>query len=273
MRAVGIRACAAIVVAGVAFLLGSGGSNAEEAARSLFAKVHQLNHTTRAWTDRRQELLVTIVDRRKNERRRTLELFTRKTGDDSSRNILFFLSPPEVKGIGLLQWIDPHEEDRHWLYLPALKRIRQITGSSRRGSFVGTDFSYEDLTLIQEILDWTREDATISLAGEEVVDGSACAMIDVVPKDDDVGYAKIRIWLGKEDLVVHKYTFEDRKGRLAKTLLVSDIRMVKQIPAAHRLEMRNERSGSHTIIEFSKVVFDTGLAEDLFTQRRLEKGI
>lgn len=273
MRAVGIRACAAIVVAGAVFLLGAGGSDADESARALFAKVRQLNHTTRAWKDRKQQLMVTIVDRRKNERRRTIELFTRKADDDSSRNILFFLSPPEVKGIGLLQWIDPHEDDRHWLYLPALKRIRQITGSSRRESFVGTDFSYEDLTLIQEILDWTREDATVSLVGEEVVDDSVCAMIDVVPNDADVGYAKIRVWLGKEDLVVHKYTFEDRNGRLAKTLLVSDIRMVQQIPAAHRLEMRNERSGSHTIIEFSKIVFDSGLAENMFTQRRLEKGI
>lgn len=268
-----MRLCSVLVTAGTLLSLGSAAQSPEEAAWALFGRVHELNHTTRAWTDRTQKLKVLIVDRRNNERRRTMELFTRKEGDDSSRSLLFFLSPPEVEGIGLLQWIDPHQDDRHWLYLPALKRIRQITGSSRRESFVGTDFSYEDLTLIQEILDWTREDADIALTGEEAVDGHVCAVIDVIPKDDDVGYGKIRLWLGKEDLVVHKFTFEDRKGRLAKTLLLSDVRMIKQIPAAHRLEMRNERSGSHTIIEFSKIVFDTGLGEDMFTQRRLEKGI
>ena len=273
MRTVRVRRYAGLVVAGAVLLLGTGATASEEAAWALFAKVQELNHTTRAWTDRSQELRVKIVDRRNNERRRTIELFTRKEANDASRSILFFLSPPEVQGIGLLQWIDPHQADRHWLFLPALKRIRQITGSSRRESFVGTDFSYEDLTLIQEILDWTREDADISLAGEEDVDGRPCAMIDVQPKDEDVGYGKIHLWLGKDDFVVHKFTFEDRNGRLAKTLLMSDVRMVKQIPAAHRMEMRNERSGSHTIIEFAKIVFDTGLAEDMFTQRRLEKGI
>jgi hypothetical protein len=272
-RAFGTRVRIGVIVVGVLFLLGADATTSERATRGLFAKVYELNHTTRAWTDRTQQLLVTIVDRRKNERRRTIELYTRKAGDDSSRSILFFRSPPEVEGIGLLQWIDPDDEDRNWLYLPALKRIRQITGSSKRDSFVGTDFSYEDLSLIQEILDWTAKDATTSLSGEEIVAGQSCSIIDVLPKDVDVGYGKIRVWLGKEDLVVHKYTFEDRNGLLVKTLLVSDIRMIKQIPAAHRLEMRNERTGSHTIIEFSKIVFDTGLAEDMFTQRRLERGI
>jgi outer membrane lipoprotein-sorting protein len=257
----------------VLLALTSGASTSEDAAWGLFGKVRELNHTTRAWTDRTQELLVTIVDRRKSQRKRTIELFTLKESDDSSRSILFFRSPPEVEGIGLLQWIEAHEEDRHWLYLPALKRVRQISGSQRRDSFVGTDFSYEDLTLIQEILDWTHEDATISLTGEEAVDGLPCSMIDVVPKDEEVGYGKIRLWLGKDDLIVRRYMFEDRNGRLAKTLLVSDIRMIKQIPAAHRLEMRNERTGSHTVIEFSKIVFDTGLSKDKFTQRSLERGI
>lgn len=268
-----MRLCSSLLVAGTVFLLGSGATTPEEAAWALFGKVHELNHSTRAWTDRTQKLKVRIVDRRHNERRRTMELFTRKEGNDSSRSLLFFLSPPEVEGIGLLQWIDPHEEDRHWLFLPALKRIRQITGSSRRESFVGTDFSYEDLTLIQEILDWTREDADISLTAEEAIDGHSCAVIEVVPKDEEVGYGKIRVWLGRDDLVVHKFAFEDRKGQLVKTLLLSDVRMVKEIPAAYRLEMRNERSGSHTIIEFTKIVFDTGLGKDMFTQRRLEKGI
>lgn len=273
MKACRMRLYAGLILVVVVASTPAAAANPEEAAWALFDKVHELNHTTRAWTDRSQQLRVRIVDRRDNERRRSIELFTRKEGDDSSRSILFFLSPPEVKGIGLLQWIDPHQDDRHWLYLPALKRVRQITGSSRRESFVGTDFSYEDLSLVQEILDWTREDASLSVTAREVVDGQSCSVIDVVPKDDDVGYGKIRLWLGDEDLVVHKFTFEDRKGRLAKTLLVSDIRMIKNIPAAHRLEMRNERSGSHTVIEFSKIVFDTGLSKEMFTQRRLEKGV
>lgn len=273
MRTFRPRRAPGFLLAVLALFLSSGARASEQAAWDLFAEVQELNDTTRAWTDRKQHLSLTIVDRRSNERRRTLEFFTRKPGDGSSRSILFFLSPPEVKGIGLLQWIEPHREDRNWLYLPAMKRIRQITGSSRRESFVGTDFSYEDLTLIQEILDWKQEDAQISLVAEEAIDGHPCAVIEVLPKDEEVGYGKIRLWLGKEDLVGRKFTFEDRSGRLAKTLLLSDIRMVKSIPAAHRLEMRNERTGSHTIIELSEIVFDTGLSEEMFTQRRLERGI
>jgi hypothetical protein len=81
--------CGSLLVAATAFLLGAAAANPEEDAWALFARVHELNHTTRAWTDRTQELNVRIIDRRNNERRRTMELFTRKNGDDSSRSLLF----------------------------------------------------------------------------------------------------------------------------------------------------------------------------------------
>jgi hypothetical protein len=71
----------------------------------------------------------------------------------AQKAILFFLAPAEVKGTGFLAFTHKGRPADQWLYLPELKRVRQITARRRKESFVGTDLSYHDLDLIQE---WRR---------------------------------------------------------------------------------------------------------------------
>jgi len=246
---------------------------ATEGSQALLAQVKKLNDTTRKWTDRTQRLKLTIVGRRGSEWHRELQIQTKKYGEDASRSLLFFLAPAEVRGVGILQWLEPEAPDRQWLYLPALKRVRQITGASKHESFVGTDFSYDDLAIISEVMDWSEQEAPSTLAGDEAVEGHACAVIDREPTESaDVGYQRIRLWLDRDDLVVRKLEFYDG-GRLEKTLLLSDIKPVGQIPSAHHMEMRSERGGSHTVVEFEEIRYDTGLKDDVFSERRLERGV
>jgi hypothetical protein len=117
-------------------------------ARELLDQVRHLSQTTRKWTDRMQHLQLRIVDRRGGERTRNLVIYVKKYPEDRNRTIVFFESPPEVKGVGFLQWADSHAKDEQWLYLPELKRVRQISAGARHESFVGTDFSYDDLAII-----------------------------------------------------------------------------------------------------------------------------
>src|SRR6185295_14573913 len=115
--------------------------------------------------------------------------------------ILFFLTPAEVKGTAFLAFTHKGRSADQWLYLPALKRVRQITASSRGESFVGTDLSYHDLDLVQEMPSWTEADARSSLRGEEAIDGTPTHAIELVPQREDIGYKRVVVWLGKDDLV------------------------------------------------------------------------
>jgi uncharacterized protein len=244
-----------------------------DGARALLDRVKQLNETTRKWTDRAQRMNLTITDRRGNDAHRDLEVLTKRYGDDASRSIMFFHAPPQVQGIGFLQWVAPREPDRQWLYLPALKRSRQISGGSRTESFAGTDFSFEDLSIMADLLDWGEDKAHAVLAGEETVDGHASDIIALTTTPAaDVSYSTIRVWLGRDDQVVRKYEFVDSSGQLAKTLVLSDIRDVGGIPAAYRLEMHNQRTGSHTLVEMTELKYNAGLGDEVFTERQLEKG-
>lgn len=248
-------------------------ATATPSARELLDQVQKLNHTTRAWKDRSQRMQVTIINRRNVQWQREMEVRTKKYGPEASRSILFFLKPADVRGVGILQWLAPDEEDRQWLFLPELKRPRQISGSSKRQSFVGTDFSYEDLAIMSDVLDWSEQDASAAIVGEGQVDAHPCAIIEFEPRGVDVGYGKIRMWLDRDALVMRKLELEDKKGRLAKTLFTSDLRPIGQIPTAYALEMRDERAGSRTRVVFTEIRYDTGIPEDEFTQRRLERGL
>lgn len=267
-RGAGRAAAAAAVMLAVAAV------GAEEGgARPLLDAVKRLNETTRKWTDRVQQMKLTIVDRRGGEAHRELEVLTKRYGEEASRSIMFVRSPPTVRGIGFLQWIAPREPDHQWLYLPALKRTRQISGGARTDSFVGTDFSYEDLSVIADVLDWGDDSAHAALGRRETIDGQVCDIIELTPTPAaEVSYGQIRLWLGRDDQVVHKYEFVSREGQVVKTLQLSDIRTIDGIPAAYRLEMQNQRSGSHTLVELTKLQYNIGLDDEVFTQRRLEKG-
>lgn len=271
-----VRQCsvyAALLVAALAIGAIGGRAGAEESGRALLDKVRQLNQTTRKWTDRVQRMRLTVVDRRGGEHHRELEVMTKRYDADASRSIMFFHEPPQVKGIGFLQWVAPQEPDRQWLYLPGLKRTRQISGGARTESFVGTDFSYEDLAIMADVLDWGEDKGVATLVGTESVDGHASDIVELkVTPAAEVSYDKIRLWLGRDDQVVRKYELVGSDGEVAKTLLLSDVREAAGIPAAHKLEMRNERGGSHTVVDVTELRYNTGLDDEVFTQRRLEKG-
>jgi outer membrane lipoprotein-sorting protein len=248
-------------------------SPAEPTAREMLDRVQQLNNTTRRWTDRKQKMKLTIVDRRGGERKRELVVYYKKYPEERNRTLLFFESPPDVKGVGFLQWADPHAKDDQWLYLPELRRPpRQISGGAKRESFAGTDFSYDDLTIIGQITDWNEGDAPTRLLRDEDLNGKSTHVIEFVPAAKDVGYSKIIGWLAADDLVFVKFEFYDKSGRLEKELTLDEIRKVGEVPTPHRSMMKNTQTGSHTLVEIQEVTYDTKLEDSLFTQRALERG-
>jgi outer membrane lipoprotein-sorting protein len=240
-------------------------------ARELLDQTRQLD-TTRKWTDRVQRVKLHIFDRLGGERSRELVISSRKYPEDCSRAIMFFLSPPEVKGVGFLQWADPHGKDQQWLYLPELKRVRQISAGAKHESFMGTDFSYDDLGIIGDITDWTDRDARATLLRDEALDNRNCHVIEFIPTGKTLTYGRLLTWLTADDLVIVKFEMYDSTGRLEKRLVLSDIRNVGRIPTAFRMDMKNEQRGSHTLVELSEIKYDTGLGDEAFTQRSLEHG-
>jgi outer membrane lipoprotein-sorting protein len=244
-----------------------------ESAREMLDQAKAVNDA-REPKDTSQRTKMILVDSRGGERIRDLDVYRKSYGGRTRKAITFFLSPPEVKAVGFLSWSHPDRDDDQWLYLPELKRVRQISGATRKQSFQGSDFTYDDLELFDDIRDWTEEDATSKLVREgEVVDGAPCAVIELTPQGKSYEYARLVLWLDREDATFRKVELYDKKdGALLKTLVLSGFETIEKVPTPHRIEMTNVKRGTRTVLEVSDIRYNRGLADEVFTERTLERG-
>jgi outer membrane lipoprotein-sorting protein len=258
--------------AAVALLLLATSAVAAETARDILDRRKELDDGARHWTDRHQLMKLRIIDRRGGERVRDLDIYDRRYPGDEQKTILFFRTPAEVKGTAFLAFTHKGRPADQWLYLPELKRVRQITARTRKESFVGTDLSYHDLDLLGEMVSWTEADAASKLRGEEAVDGTPTHVIELEPKREDIGYKRIVLWLGRDDLVPRRLEFYENEPEPKKRINQGDVKSVGAIPVAHRVEVATPSSGSRTLVEISNVEFNKGIEDDRFSQRSLERG-
>ncbi|MGH7896787.1 MAG: outer membrane lipoprotein-sorting protein [Candidatus Binatia bacterium] len=244
-----------------------------DTAREMLDKAKAVNDA-REPKDGSQRVKMTLVDSRGGERVRDIEIHSKSYAHRTRKSITFFSSPPEVKGVGFLAWSYPDKDDDQWLYLPELKRVRQISTNTRKQSFQGSDFSYEDLELFDDIRDWTEKDAASKLVKDgEVVDGVACAVIELTPQGKDYQYSRFAVWLDAKDSTFRKVEFYDKNdGALLKTLVLGGFQTIDGVPTPHRIEMTNAKKGTKTVMQISAVRYNQGLSDDVFTERTLERG-
>jgi outer membrane lipoprotein-sorting protein len=244
-----------------------------DSARDMLDQAKAVNDA-REPKDTSQRTKMTLVDSRGGERIRDLDVYRKNYGHRTRKAVTFFLSPPEVKGVGFLSWSQPDRDDDQWLYLPELKRVRQISGASRKQSFQGSDFTYDDLELFDDIRDWTEADATSKLVREsEPVDGAPCAMIELTPQGKSYEYARLVVWLDRKDATFRRVELYDKKdGALLKTLSLGGFETIENIPTPHRIEMTNVKKGTRTMLDVSEIRYNRGLTDDDFTERTLERG-
>jgi hypothetical protein len=244
-----------------------------ETAREILDQAKVVNDA-REPKDKSQKTKMTLVDSRGGERVRDLEIYSKSHGHGTRRALTFFLSPPEVKGVGLLSWSYPDRDDDQWLYLPELKRVRQISGSSRRQSFQGSDFSYDDIEIIDDIRDWTEQDATSKLVRDgELLEGVQCAVIELVLRDKPYDYSRLLLWLDRVDSTFRKIEFYDKRdGALVKTLTLGRFATIDGVPTAQHVEMVNAKKGTKTVLDLSETRYNRGFTDEVFSQRTLERG-
>lgn len=187
----------------------------------------------------------------------TLEKENETVGDKS---LVVFRSPRDVEGTALLSHAKILDPDDQWLYLPALKRIKRISSSNKSGSFVGSEFAFEDFTTTE------LNKFTYSYIGEEDVDGVMMDVIERFPRYEKSGYTKQRAWIDQEIFQTRKVEFYDRKGELLKTLTLSDIRDYDGVWRAHTFSMKNHQTNKETELVYDAYEFKTGLDDKDFVQ-------
>ncbi|MAE95845.1 MAG: outer membrane lipoprotein-sorting protein [Deltaproteobacteria bacterium] len=221
-----------------------------------------------------QKMEMILIDKRGGQRTRHLLSFGRDVGEDE-QSILFFLSPADVEDTGFLtyDYDDPERDDDQWLYLPALNRTKRLASSDKSGSFMGSDFSYADMS------ERPLDDYRYTLMGETEVGGQPVWQIETVPVTErekkETGYEKGVVFVRKDNHVVVRAVYWVKKGKRLKYFEVESLEQIDGIWVATEMTMttkRGKKTLHKTLLRASEVRFDQELDADLFTLRRLEKG-
>lgn len=201
-----------------------------------------------------------------DETTRDLRSRTLEVDGDGDRALVIFDSPGDVRGTAFLSFTHKEGSDDQWLYLPALKRVKRIASSNKSGPFVGSEFSYEDISS-QEV-----EKYTYRYLRDEAVDGRDHFVVERDPVDPKSGYSRQFVWVDKEHYRVSKVEFYDRGEKLLKTLTLSGYQQyLGQYWRADRWDMVNHQTGKSTVLLWSDYVFRNGYDDRDFDRNALAK--
>lgn len=222
-------------------------------------------------------MVMTIADGAGRERSRAVTSRSIQF-PEGRRQILVFDDPADVKGTGLLStdYEDGDKDDDQWLYLPSLHKSTRISSSDKSGSFMGTAFSYADMTE-QDPKHWeyTLLQQSVPVAGDD------CWIIEAKPKTkkaaDETGYLKTQVAVSKSKLMPLRLKAWVVKGKKIKEIAFDDVKQVDGIWVAHTLTakiMKGEELDLSTVIKFAELTHNNAdVTEELFSQRQLEKGL
>jgi hypothetical protein len=214
-------------------------------------------------------LEMVLIDQAKNESKRVMHSISlenkEKNGEDGDRSMMEFKTPLDVKGTKFLTHEKINENNNQWLYLPALKRIKRITSKNKSGSFMGSEFSYEDIASREPSkYDYSKEYKEIEL------DGIKCYKYERYPKDENSGYSKQVVWVDTSRFLVLKMEFYDKKKELLKTATYSNYKKTGDTYRVGNILMQNYQNYKSTKLNYLEDEIHLNLDESLFTKRYLK---
>ncbi len=220
---------------------------------------------------------MTITDGKGRKRERIMQNRALEVAG-ARKSLTLFESPPDVRNTGLLSvdWDASDKDDDQWLYLPSLHKSTRISSGDKSGAFMGSDFSYADMTALGiDQFTYKLLKPSITVGGED------CWLIEARPKTakakEETGYLKSHTWISKAKLMPIQVKAWIREGKRLKYIKFAQIKQVEGIWIPHRLSartMRGKSVASTTVIEYlSLTLNEASVVEDDFTQRRLEKGL
>ena len=212
------------------------------------------------------EVEMTLKDKDGGEakRRFSLKVLEKPSPMAGDYSLIVFDSPADVKGTAVLSHAKVGDEDDQWLYLPSLRRVKRISSSNRTGSFVGSEFSFEDLTGNDgRKYQW-------KLLGTEACGAAQCFSVEASPKDPGSAYSRRVLHIDTVELRVASIDFYDRKNAHMKTLTYDGYKKLdNKFWRAQSWTMKNHQTGKSTLLAFTSMRLGSGFTVSDFSTGKL----
>ncbi|MEO0077092.1 MAG: outer membrane lipoprotein-sorting protein [candidate division WOR-3 bacterium] len=222
----------------------------ELSAEQILAKVDKCLNAPQDQTIR---MKLIIIDKTGKEAVR--EIMIMQKGSD--KRIGKFLSPADQKGIGFLSL----PNNVFYVYLPAYKKTRRIASHIKNSKFAGTDFTYEDMEAKKYTDNWLPK---LISQDREIY------QLELLPKKGVVtDYGKLILSVRTDNFYPQQIEYYDKTGKLIKKMISERIEQVDKFWVAKETTMEDFKSGRKTKMILEDVKFNSGIADNVFTERYL----
>ena len=242
------------------------------------ARQIQDRHTGR---DSRSSMRMRLYDRHGRVRERALSIVSLRGKDapgaatgapDGDRLLIRFTYPNDIRGTGFLVWEHPNADDERFLYLPSLGRVRRIAGTETQESFVGSDFTYEDIGG-RELEDYTYAFADGAASWTPAGGGPAreAWRLESRRKDSSAEFPRVVSIVLKDSYVVVGADVYNRRNEKQKVYTVRRLDQIEGIWTVMDSEMVNSLEKTRTELAVESMDYDVGLKDADFSRRELER--
>jgi len=217
--------------------------------------------------DFKARVLMKLISKDGQERIRELTMLRKNYGEpgEDQKYFIYFHQPADVRDMTFLVWKYPRKDSDRWLFIPAIKLVKRIAANDKRSSFVGSDFSYEDVS------GRSIDEDTHALLREEKYEGKDVLVIKSVPKaPESVDFGYKLSWIDKGSFVPWKEEYFDKRGILSKVFSANEVKPVQGFMTIMKRTMRNVQSGHRTEVVYSDVKYNQGFPDSLFSERSLK---
>ncbi len=218
-----------------------------------------------AGKDIKAKVLMKLISKNGKERIRELTMLRLNKGESGEQKYyMYFHRPADVREMTFMVWKYLGKNDDRWLYVPTIKLVRRIAANDNNSSFVGSDFTYEDVSG-REVLEDTH-----TLKSEETLNGKSMYVAESVPRDERSAFYSRKVsWIDQDSFLPLKEEYYDKRGDLYKIFTADKIESIQGIATIMQRTMANIQNGHRTVVTFEKVSYNIGLKEDIFSERYL----
>lgn len=209
---------------------------------------------------------MSITDPKGRTREREFWIVRRDVEDlGDQRYFTYFLKPGDVARMAFLVHKKAEANDDRWLYVPSLDLVKRIAADDRHTSFVGSDFTYEDISGRLPSLD------NHEMGEVDTVNGRTAAKVKSTPKDAKTADYAFRVsWIDQESKLPLREDYYDAKGEVVRRFTAGAIETIEGIPTATARTMTNTKDGRNTVIRFAEVTYKSDLKPEDFNERLLK---
>lgn len=182
------------------------------------------------------------------------------TGDQ--KFYVYFHRPSDVRKMVFMVWKNVGKDDDRWMYYPAYDLVKRIAASDKRVSFVGSDFFYEDVSgrsIEEDVHELAKTTETYYV------------LKNTPKKPDEVEFSYFTMWIHKATFVPVKIEYFDKQGEPYRVYQALKVETVQGYPTVVKSSMKDDRTKSETVIEYSDVKYEMDLPDEIFTERYLRR--